>query len=100
MSKSKRVAVSYRAAILTVLFAILPYLIAYTGYPYVRVVPFDLMLKAALSFFFPAAIVGLCLGYYGASNKKEERRLGLILALFGLILYVAVFVRFSLEIIS
>lgn len=44
--------------------------------------------------------MGLCLGYYGASNKKEERRLGLILALFGLILYVAVFVRFSLEIIS
>ena len=99
MNKNKGVMVSSRAAILTVLFAALPYFIAYTGYPYVRVAPFDLFLKASLSFFFPAAIVGLCLGYYGTSQKKEEKRLAAILAVLGLALYIAVFARFSLEII-
>ena len=99
MDKNKGVIVSSRAAILTVLFATLPYFIAYTAYPYVRVAPTELFLKASLSFFFPAAIVGLCLGYYGTSKKKEEKRLALILVFLGLALYVAVFARFSLEII-
>ena len=99
MNKSKRIAVSARAVVLTVLFAVLPYFVAYSQYPYVRLAPSELILKAALTFFFPAAIVGFCLGYYGASKVKEEKRLAIILAIFGLILYVAIFTRFSLEII-
>ncbi len=99
MNKSKRIAVSSRAVILTTLFVVLPYFVAYANYPYVRLAPSELIVKAALTFFFPAAIVGFCLGYYGASKVKEEKRLAVILAIFGLILYVAIFARFSLEII-
>jgi len=98
VSKKKHVAVGARTAVLTVLFTLLPYAIGYTGYPYVRVAPTNLLFKALLVFFIPSLIVGLCLGYYGWTKVKQEKRLALLFTVFSLILYIAIFSRFSIAI--